>query len=119
LGQVRLLQRKYAEAESTLRDALTAYERVSHVTWERYNCQSLLGESLSRQKKFVEAEPLLLSGYEGVERREAMMPAAARSNIQKAADRIVNLYKDWGKPQQTVEWRQKIKSPPISPPNLP
>ena len=31
----------------------------------------MLGEALLEQKKYPEAEPLLLSGYEGMKQREA------------------------------------------------
>ena len=46
-------------------------------SWESYNCQSMLGGSLEGQKKYREAEPLLVSGYGGVIKRKAV-----RSTIQ-------------------------------------
>jgi len=39
----------------------------------------MLGEALLLQKKYTEAEPLLLQGYEGMKLREAMIPPRARS----------------------------------------
>ena len=51
--------------------------------WSRFDTQSLLGDSLLGQKKYAEAEPLLLSGYEGLKAREARIPGAE----QDPADR--------------------------------
>ena len=38
--------------------------------WGTFYTRSMLGFSLLGQKKFVEAEPLLVSGYEGMKQRE-------------------------------------------------
>ena len=44
------------------------------------NARSLLGESLIGQKKYADAEPLVLSGYEGLRAREERgFPHRARS----------------------------------------
>jgi hypothetical protein len=60
LGRVRLDQWNDTGAEALLREALKGYEHNGQDMWERYDGQSLLGASLAEQKKFVEAEPLLL-----------------------------------------------------------
>lgn len=44
-------------------------------SWERYNCQSLLGASLAGEREYDEAEPLLASGYQGMSQRQASIPA--------------------------------------------
>jgi non-specific serine/threonine protein kinase/serine/threonine-protein kinase len=85
LGRVWLLQQKYSEAEGTLRDALKAYERALPDSWNRFHCQSLLGASLAGQKKLAEAEPLLLSGYDGMKQREAAIPVPDRRDLADAA----------------------------------
>jgi eukaryotic-like serine/threonine-protein kinase len=106
LGRVRLQQLRYGEAEATLRGALKIYERARLDIWERYNCQSLLGGSLADQKKFAEAEPFLLSGYEGLVKRDREIPAAGRSDLVEAGDRIVRLYRNWEKPEKLAEWHR-------------
>ena len=62
LGRVALLQQKHAAAEATLRAALADYEKNAPDTWERYSGESLSAKASCGSKKFVEAEPLLLSG---------------------------------------------------------
>jgi len=115
LGQVRLQQQKYAEAESLLRDALTAYEKTVPDDWGRYSIQSLLGASLAGQEKYAEAERLLISGYEGMIQREAMISAPDRTNLRDAGDRMVQLYRDWGKPEKAAEWRLGLKAASVNP----
>jgi hypothetical protein len=110
LGKVLLLQRKYADAESVLRNDCNAYQKAQADTWQRSFCESLLGASLAGQKKFASAEPLLISGYDGLTQREAKMGATDRSNLKEARERIVELYQDWGKPEKAAEWKQKLQS---------
>jgi len=109
LGRIQLREHKYAEAESTLRDLLKAYEKVMPESWQRYNCQSLLGGSLEGQNKYAEAEPLLLSGYRGVIERETAIPLEDRRVLSEAAGRIVHLYEHWEKPEKVAEWRDRLQ----------
>jgi tetratricopeptide (TPR) repeat protein len=102
LSEVWLRQRKYAEAEPLLREALSNYEKLSD-SWQRYLAQSELGGSLAGQRKYLEAEPLLLSGYQGMIHREGAIPKDERSEVDQAGDRIVVLYQDWGRPEQAAE----------------
>jgi eukaryotic-like serine/threonine-protein kinase len=109
LGRVRLLEQEYAEAEATLRQALKGNEKTRPEAWQRYYSQSMLGASLAGQGKYVEAEPLLLSGYEGGAQRQSTMSAGDRSFLAEAGERIVKLYQSWGKPDKAAEWRQKLQ----------
>jgi tetratricopeptide (TPR) repeat protein/predicted Ser/Thr protein kinase len=110
LGRLQLREHKYVEAEATLRDVLKGYEKVMPESWERYNCQSMLGGSLEGQKKYTEAEPLLISGYGGVMQREAAIPLKDRLVLSQAGERIVQLYENWEKPQKAAEWRDRLQS---------
>jgi tetratricopeptide (TPR) repeat protein len=105
LGRLQLREHKYAEAESTLRGALRGHEEAMPDSWERYDCQSMLGGSLEGQAKFAEAEPLLLSGYEGVTRRQATIPVQERRVLSETRERIVQLYEAWQKPEKARQWR--------------
>ena len=66
-----LLQSKaFTEAESLLRKCLVIREKTQPDLWTTFNTQSLLGGALLGQKKYAEAEPLLLAGYAGMKRRQ-------------------------------------------------
>ena len=108
LGRARLAQRKFAQAEANFREAVTTYAKTSPAGWERYNSQSLLGESIAAGRRYEEAEPLLLSGYEGMVQRRDKTPASSRPDLDLAGQRIVRLYEDWHKPEKAAEWRRKL-----------
>ena len=67
----------------------------------------MLGGSLAAQDKHAEAEPLVLSGYQGLHQREALMPYEDRPLVEDAATRIVSLYQAWGKPDKAAEWQRQ------------
>jgi hypothetical protein len=69
----------------------------------------MLGSSLSGQGKLEEAEPLLTSGYEGMVKRQARLSFEDRALIAEAGNRLVNLYKAWGKPDKAAEWEARLK----------
>ena len=108
LALVYLNEAKYSQAEALLREALESLDRTTPGDWRRYNTESMLGVSLSGQKKFPEAEELLLSGYAGMVERKASIPADRQFKVGQAGDRIVQLYRDWSKPEKEAEWRKKL-----------
>jgi eukaryotic-like serine/threonine-protein kinase len=109
LGRVQLEQEKYGEAEATLRQTSELYSRAGADSWQRYNCQSLLGRSLASQKKFAEAEPLEIAGYQGMAQRAVFIPAPDRQLLGDAGIAIPRLYRDWGKPRDAALWKQKVQ----------
>ena len=72
----------------------------------------MLGASLAAQRKFEEAEALLISGYDGMRSAERLTNAANTSRFtqDQAGDAIVQFYADWGKPAKQTEWTEKLKA---------
>ena len=91
------LQKKPAEAELKLRECLTIRQKIQPDDWTTFDTKSMLGEALLDQKKFADAEPLLLSGYEGMKQREDTIPSQDKPRLTKALERLVKLYEAWGK----------------------
>ena len=61
---------------------------------------------MAGQKRFDEAEPLLLEGYTGL---ESSLPADRRAEkLPLAIERLIRLYDAWGKPDKADEWRAKL-----------
>ena len=108
LGRVQLRESKYAEAQTTLRAALDSYRAAGLDMWQRYNCENLLGRVLAAQKKYAQAEPLEISGYQDMVRLAALIPAPERHLVKEAGTAIPQLYKDWGHPEDAREWKQKL-----------
>jgi tetratricopeptide (TPR) repeat protein len=91
-----------AEGEPYLRDALAVREKQApkgdHVI---AHTSSMLGECLTAQKRFAEAEPLLLNGYNDLKMK---LGDHNRRTID-ARQRLAKLYEDWNKPEQAAQFR--------------
>ncbi len=104
-----LEQNKFAEAEPLAREALAIREKKLPDAWPTFNARSMLGGSLLGQKKYEEAEPLLVSGYEGVKQRESQIPAPWRTTrLKEALERLIQLYEQTGQPDKAAEWRSRL-----------
>jgi uncharacterized protein HemY len=103
LGETRLGRQKYLDAEPVLREALQIQEKVNAMPWQRHNVQSMLGASLAGQKRYAEAESLLVSAYQGMIAVENRIPAFNKFFITRARERIVSLYRAWGRPVPVFE----------------
>jgi hypothetical protein len=69
----------------------------------------MLGDSLLAQKKYGDAEPLLLAGYEGMSQREAKIPAQGKVCLTEAVERLVQFYEATGNQEQADAWRRKLE----------
>ena len=69
----------------------------------------MLGGSLLGQEKFAEAEPLLISGYEGLQLREDKILSYNRERLTESIERLVELYTAWQKPEQAEEWSTRLE----------
>ena len=64
--------------------------------------------ALAEQKKFQEAEPLLVEGYSGMKAREAKIPPTAKTRLPEAIQRLVDLSVAWEKPEQAADWQKPL-----------
>ena len=93
-----LVSGNFIEAEPLARECLAIDEKRLPDNWRTFNAKSMLGGSLLGQKKSAEAEPLLLSGYEGLKQREDKIPFNSRSCLEEARDRLLRLHEATGGP---------------------
>ncbi len=107
-ARVLLAQKKYADAERTLREVVAIREKTAPNDWRRYDAMSLLGSSVAGRRAFAEAERLLVDGYQGMHERIATIPAFHRDSLADAGTRLVEFYTAWGKPAQAAEWQRKV-----------
>jgi len=93
----------HSEAESHLRACYEIRLQVLEPTdWRLPYTGSTLGESLARQNRYAEAEPLLVDGYLALKEMPYVESTAAIAH-----DRLVGLYEDWGRPDEAEKWRQQ------------
>jgi serine/threonine protein kinase len=102
--------RRWNMAEATARECLRLRERKPE-DWWRFHTMSQLGTALAGQKKYAQAEPLLIQGYEGLKAREAKISALNKNYLAEGAQRVVKLYEAWGKPEKAAEWRKRLGMP--------
>jgi tetratricopeptide (TPR) repeat protein len=108
-GGLTLLQLEaFNEAEPVLREALRIREKALPDAWNTFNARSMLGEALAGQKKYADAEPLLVQGFEGMKKRSAQIPAPFRAlRLTEAVDRLVRLSEAQGKKEEAAKWRKE------------
>jgi tetratricopeptide (TPR) repeat protein len=106
LALAYLSQRKFAESEPLAREAVEFDRKKQPDEWIRFRAESLLGASLAGQKKYVEAEPLLIEGCQGMLARKDRIGIPDRNELDQARERLVRLYHAWGKPERAAEWQK-------------
>jgi len=84
-------------------------DKQSPDEWSSFHARSLLGASLLGQKKFAEAEPLLLAGYEGLRSRAEKLPPEDKPLLKEAVQRVIKLYEAAGKPAQAADWKRRLE----------
>jgi len=92
---------KSQEGERILREALRL--RVASLPEEHFwiaLAKDALGECLTTQKRFAEAEPLLIESYTTLDSKLGQRDP----RTVEALGRLVNLYQAWGKPEQAAQY---------------
>ncbi len=98
---------KFAASEPLAREAVETNRRKRPDGWQRFRDESLLGASLAGQKKYAEAEPLLLAGYQGMAARKDRIAVPDQIHLDSARQWLVQLYQAMGNPAKAAEWRDK------------
>jgi hypothetical protein len=78
----------------------------------RVNRRSLLGASLAGQKKYAEAEPLLVQAHEesiSLARDAPLLLADFNRYRAETVERLVQLYDAWGKQVEAAKWRKELE----------
>jgi eukaryotic-like serine/threonine-protein kinase len=108
LSILQLKESKFAEAESLSRATLAILDQTFPDDWTRFQEQAVLGAAISGQKRYSEAEPLLLNGYAGMLERKATIPTREQDSLAQAVKWIVQLYNDSGQSDKAAEWQAKL-----------
>jgi serine/threonine protein kinase/Tfp pilus assembly protein PilF len=112
LGMELLEQKEWSQAEPLLRECLTIRAKTQPDAWTTFNTQSALGGALLGRKKYADAEPLLLQGYQGMKAREKKIPPQAKDRLPEALDRLIELYTVTNRPDEAKQWRaERAKYP--------
>lgn len=77
-------------------EALGFYQKKQPDDWQRFRAESLLGASLAGQKKYTDAEHLLLEGYQGMLARKDLIPVPHHYYFDRAREWLVQLHSQRG-----------------------
>ncbi len=98
--------RKTGSAESNLNEALQILKDTLPAThWRIAQVECALGDCLTREKRYQEAETHLLRGYRIVSESNVRKPDL-KNNLQ---ENIVALYLAWGKPEKAMPFQSVRK----------
>jgi hypothetical protein len=89
---------------------VTLREKGQPNHWTTFEAQSLLGGALVGQKKYAEAEPLLLKGYEGMKQQEKSIEPRDKRRLKEAVERLVRLYEETDKKDEAARWRRELEA---------
>ena len=94
-----------AEAEALLRDFIKVRkDTLPKGHWMIAHTRSLLGEILTRQGRYKDAEPLLIDGCAAL-----CEDPDVDADIKNAAlDRIIDFYIELGREDQAAMWSRKL-----------
>jgi WD40 repeat protein len=112
LGELYQLQGQRAKAEEWLRKCLVEREKKEPNSFRLASTQSMLGRVLAGEKKFAEAESLLLAGYKGLKDHASTTPIWGKYYLPDTEVWLAELYENWGKPDEAKKWRaERAKYP--------
>ena len=99
LARVRIARGDGAAADSSLRHVLTAREKLYPAgDWRIAQAQSLLGAALLAQKRYAEAEPLMIAADGALKPIPGMQERERHDNRA----RLVTLYQQSGRPERAA-----------------
>ncbi len=97
----------YPEAEKLLRECVAIRQKKEPAAWTTFHTQSMLGGALLGQKKYADAEPLLLAGYEGIKQRAAKILPKDADRLTDAEGRLAELFEATRK-QEEIKLQGKL-----------
>ena len=120
LGRCLLHRGKFADAEPVLRECLAIFEKKNPDDLSTFYTKSLLGAALLGQRKYADAERMLMAGYEGVKKRLDPLPQEdqkreiekmqiLRTPLIEFFEPLVQLYEATGKKDRADAWRKKLQ----------
>jgi serine/threonine protein kinase len=98
---------QFTNAEAPAREVLPMLEK-NHDFVGKFWVQSMLGESLMKQKRYTEAEPLLLSAYEGANAHKAEIGKGWEGLFfGETIGHVADFYEATHQPEKAAVWKKK------------
>ncbi|HEV2969668.1 MAG TPA: serine/threonine-protein kinase [Pirellulales bacterium] len=96
------------EAEPLARECLRSLEKQYPDDWHTFSARTSLGSVLLLQARYTDAEPLLVSGYKGMQDRIAGIRVTERSCLREPLRRLAQFYEATNQPEKAAAWKAKL-----------
>ncbi len=96
------------EAEKLLREGLEICVRTETNDWRMFYIKFLIGEALVGQAKMDEAQPWLVTGFDGLAGRELTQAPAYLSSLNASIQRVMALCSEGALLEQLALWKSKL-----------
>jgi eukaryotic-like serine/threonine-protein kinase len=100
-------QQRFSEAEPLFRECLASRDTNCPNAWYTHFTRLRLGATLMGKRKYEEAEPLLISGYEGMREHEGSIRERTKV-LTESMQSFVQLFEATSRPEQAAEWKEKL-----------
>jgi serine/threonine protein kinase len=101
--------KQFPKAQALFADALAGRRRkLGPEHPDTLDTLSRLGNNLLVQGNYAKAEPLLEEAYGGLGKLETQLGVVGHRRRREAAELLVRLYANWGKPDKAKEWCKKL-----------
>lgn len=114
LGACLIRQKKFSDAEPSIRESLETLESLQPEHWSTGHARALLGMCLLDRKEYGDAETKLLSGGAIMEEQhEQMMGETPHregiENLEHIYESLVRLYTETKQPAKAAVWQRKLQ----------
>jgi TolA-binding protein len=93
-----------------VRDCLEQRRRMDRNNWKTFNVQAAVGGELLNQKKYAQAERMLLAACKGLKAQQVKLPVAGTQRLRQALQDLVQLYEARGKKEEAAKWRKQLEA---------
>lgn len=107
LADTNNFAKRFSRAEELYRELLDHQIKLGENRVETHVSQLALGSNLAMQKRFEEAEPLMLASFDGLNVSSA---PGKDSKVVLALQCIVDLYRTWGRTSDASSWQDKLNA---------
>jgi tetratricopeptide (TPR) repeat protein len=104
-----LESKQHEKAQSVTQELLSIREKTIPDNWLKFNAEAMCGGAFLGQRKYDQARALLLSGYFGMQQREASIPIEGQIRVRETIQRLVGLYAAVGNRQDRAVWEKKLQ----------
>jgi hypothetical protein len=78
---------------------------------QTYTSSTILGYQYLKLRKYAKAESVLVDAYTGLAKLQEANPTPAISSaLPRGCEWLVELYRQWGKPDQAKIWEEKLNT---------